>query len=241
MPYLMRTPEAIFREEKKDLYVIHATEAKNSHKGIETLREWVTNALLGTKMETIGPSVHSGYIMGGPTGLRIDFTQEGLTQFVAEWEETSGKSKDPRFQCYIYPYERWYQKHGRWIPTLDKPHGVGKSVWWHTPVGFVHHQLTQEDFLTLDEESQQSYSHPASPRDIWMHAVDLWPEKFRSLNTDALTYGRIFWSDRDQKWHVLKVEPLSRNSKEKHSIPAVQEILEWFNLPADTSVENDDF
>lgn len=71
---------------------------------------------------------HSGWISGGPRMLRIDFTPEGLTKFVAEWENESGQSRDPRFQCYIHPYDRWYQKYGRWIPVLRKPLGIGKTV-----------------------------------------------------------------------------------------------------------------
>lgn len=238
---LIRTPEDIFRAEKKDLYVVYATKEKGGNAGLEMIRRWVQHRLPGTKMEKMAPSEHSGFLSGGPVGLRIDFTEEGLREFSAEWEDESGASKDSRFQCYLYPYETWYQGHGRYVPTLDKPSRPGKAVWWYTPEGFVYHQLARDEEQLPDEDRQGSHYHPASPSDIWMHAVELWPEKFGGLDKDTLTYGRIFWSDHDHNWCVLKVEPFPWGTRKERHIPVPQQIRDWFNLPADVSVEDDGF
>jgi hypothetical protein len=260
MPVLLRTPEDIFRAEKKDLYVIHdekewagfeslekVIKGKVSlpagdwdKSGLDFIKKWIEDKLPGTWMETIGPSEHSGFLAGGPTGLRVDFTAEGLERFVAQWEDGSGKSLDPRFQCYIYPYERWYRRHGRFVPTRARPVGLGKTVWWYTPEGFIHHQLSSEDELALGMEKQSFGVHPANPLDVWMRAVESWPKEFGGLDRGKLTYGYIFWDRLEDSWGGSQVTPWGE-PEDALCIPSLEQIRDWFNLPPDMLVREADY
>jgi hypothetical protein len=254
---LLRTPEDIFRAEKKDLYVIHDEKEWASFKsaeekeerlpagdgdrsGLDLIKKWIEDNLPGTWMETIAPSEHSGFLSGGPTGLRVDFTAEGLERFVAQWEDGSGKSLDPRIQCYIYPYEWWYRRHGRFVPTRAKPVGLGKTVWWYTPEGFIHHQLSREDELALEKEKQSSRGHPADPLDIWMHAVEAWPREFGHLDRNTLTYGYIFRDSLKDAWAASQVKPWGE-PEDALCIPSLEQIRDWFNLPPGLPVYEADY
>jgi len=65
MPMLVRTPEQIFRAEKKDLYVICSNEPHARHgPGLLMIQQWITEHLPDTAMELIGPSEYSGMISG---------------------------------------------------------------------------------------------------------------------------------------------------------------------------------
>ncbi len=230
MPMLIRTPEQILREERKDLYVIHSTEGEK-RPGLAMIREWIRENLPGTRTELLGPSEYSGIAVGGiGDKLRVDFTLEGLKQFCVRWEDEQGGSIDKRFQCYLYPYDSWYQEHGRFIPTADCPQGIGATVWWYTSKGFIYHQLSEEEAKRYDGR------HPANERDIWFHVADLWPELAVS-SCEEMTYGRI--GRPGGKWHVVYVPPAP--FAESPLIPTVAQIREWFQLPDDVEIMQGDF
>ena len=233
MPMLIRTPEEIFRAERKDIYAIHNLEGKSRNTpGMALIEQWLKVNLPGTKMELLAPSEYSGMICGGINGtLRVDFTPEGLQQFCDRWE-VDNASVDSRFQCYIRPYQEWFQEHGRFVPTMAKPNGIGLNVWWHTPKGVIHHQLDMED-ATAKGLSR----HPADSRDIWMHVVDMWPE-IAKLDPQQLTYGR---TGKRGSQYFASYTTLLRKDLDGYQPPTVEQIREWFLLPAEVEIREDDF
>lgn len=244
MPMRVRTPEDIFRIEKKDLYVIHGARKKGAFglpvdagkegmEGVEMIRLWIEAHLPGTQMELIGPSEHLGLILGGiGDKLRVDFSEDGLKQFSAVWEDEQGISIDKRFQCYLYSYEKWYEAHGRFVPTREAPEKAGLTVWWYTPKGFIHHQLG-------DEEARSCKSHPAHSRDIWMHVRELWPD-IASSDPDSLTHGQIGISG-EGAWVATYNMPLPFSGVEPFDVPSKDQIRTWFKLPNEAEVFGDDF
>lgn len=84
MPSLMRTPEQIFRAERRDIVVIHSTEDEYEGPGIapglRMIAEWLKNEFPEIKIERISVSEYSGWIVGGDGGgrLRVDFGPDEL-------------------------------------------------------------------------------------------------------------------------------------------------------------------
>lgn len=144
---LIRTPEDIFRAEGKDVYCLHFNQddASQVAQTRSEMLDWLSQHLPGTRTELVGPSEHSGFLMGGPAALRVDFSEQGLAVFCARWENPeTGLSLDPRFQCFLMPYADWLAEHGHFVPTLDKPGHVGLAVWIDTPLGVLTHVLPLE-------------------------------------------------------------------------------------------------
>lgn len=227
MPMLIRTPEDIFRAEGKDVYFLHFHDWKEVDTADQTrqeMQDWFAEHLPGTRTELIAPSESSGYLMGGPVSLRVDFSEQALAVFCARWEAPdTGKSLDPRFQCFVMPYAPWFAKHGHYVPTLDKPAHPGPAVWIDTPLGLLTHVLSPQ-------EAEQSPQHPAHYRDLWMHAVKLWPT-LQALDADDLTYGRVSASDSEPSgWWVDYCESFRQPLDDARKA----EILAWLGLPADT-------
>ena len=232
MPLLIRTPEEILRATRKDLYFIRdmGMDAGWNAKGVKMILHWIRKNLPETPIERIGPSEYSGYIVGGCFDTWVDFSPEGLQAFMERWETPDGKSIDERFQCFLYPFNEWREKHGSFVPTRDKPKGIGTTVWWYTPQGFVHHQLSPA------EARKHDGFHPALPNDIWFHVPDLWPE-LAGLDTQKLTSGSIIRYGAKKPWRVTYREPLLT---EGAVTPSVGEIREWFGLAGDVEVREDD-
>lgn len=231
MPMLVRTPEDIFRAEKKDIYAIHNLEGESRHdSGMVLIAKWLKENLPQTKTELLAPSENSGFICGGINGtLRVDFTPEGLQMFCDRWEQNDA-SVDPRFQCYIHPYQEWFEEHGQFVPTMDKPVALGLAAWWHTPIGFVHHQIP------LDEAQTKGLSaHPANQRDLWMHIAELWPE-MAALNKDSLTFGCINRDLKKASWYALYTPPLEWPGRSIVTPPTPDQIRDWFCMPVDAQV-----
>ncbi len=225
MPMLVRSPEQIFRAEKKDIYLIRSLEERyeSNAPGLVMIRKWIEDNLPETRTELLAPSEYSGVILGGiGRELRVDFSPEGLQRFCERWEKND-KSVDDRFQCYLWPYDRWYQKHGRFAPTREKPQGIGLTVWWYTPLGFIHHQLpaSQAGDLQL---------HPARPDDLWFHVPDLWPE-LAALDPETMTSGSI-GHDSASDWYAIYRPPFGlRDDDPARCAPTPDEIRHWFGLP----------
>eukprot|EP01030_Chromulinospumella_sphaerica_P001838 gene1838-1803_t len=227
MTMLIRSPEDIFRAEGKDVYFLHFhgwQEVDKAEQTRQEMQDWFAQNLPCTRTELIAPSEASGFVMGGPVGLRIDFSEQGLAAFCERWEEpATGKSLDPRFQCFLMPYANWFAKHGHFVPTLNKPEHVGPAVWIDTPLGLLTHVLSPQ-------VAKQTPEHPAHYLDLWMHAVKLWPA-LQALDADALTYGRVLSSPEEPSgWWVMYSDVYST------SFDAVRkaEVLAWLGLPADT-------
>lgn len=126
MPMLVRTPQEIMRETKRDLYLIEflfpgkfysfykaASDSAESEPedqeteqathdnppGRQEIIEWIESELPGTRWEPLAPSERSGIICGGIEGrICVHFDDAGLAKFCARWEHNDF-SIDPRFQC----------------------------------------------------------------------------------------------------------------------------------------------
>ena len=243
MPMLVRTPEEIFRAEKKDLCILISQEGSDQERfsgraktpeGLRMIQAWIKDQLPDVKQELLAPSEYSGMICGGiGDQVRVDFSPEQLKTFCDRWE-VNDTSTDSRFQCFIAPYKKWHEEHGRFVPTQDQPTVVGVTVWWYTPIGFIHHQLSAEH---LDENAWNP--HPANHHDIWAHAVHLWPT-LAELDTDDLCYGGIQQNRESMTWTAIYTPPLWKG-KPKTFQPSEPQIRDWFHLPEDTEVIEDSY
>lgn len=242
MPRLIRSPEEIFRAEKKDIYVIHSKEESVSgHPGLQEVSAWIAVHLPGTTVEPLGPSEYSG-VISGDSGkrLRVDFTEKALSAFCERWERNNA-SIDPRFQCFIYPYDRWFQKHGRTVATPEISQGKGPVVWIHTPSGFFGNRCTE-----TDAHGRYHSRHPSNQRDLWVNIVQSHP-KLAALDPEQLTYGNLFCTPDGRPKVATYVRPwhqvLKHESSESHDSfsPAVEQIRDWLRLPANVEILEDDF
>ena len=241
---LVRTPEEIFRSEKKDLIVISSQEGSEEDRiwgrsiepeGLRMIRDWIRNTMPDVKQELLGPSEYSGFISGGiGNEVRVDFSLEQMKIFCDRWE-VNDKSIDPRFQCYILPYQVWLEEHGRFIPTKNQPDTVGVNVWWYTPQGFIHHQLDKSEV-----DAHEWNSHPANKHDIWANAISIWPE-LAELNIDCLTYGNTYKHPEDLAWTVIYVGPSPWVGNVPLYQPTDGQIRNWFRLPENAYVVEDRF
>lgn len=244
MPQLIRTPEEIFRDEGKDIYLIRfrqgdkdieaiddidsRTLCAETRPAIKEIRDWLQTNVPNARMERLAPSEESGWIVGYFGDIRVDFSAAELATFCERWEEPDGKSKDPRFQCFLMPCKPWFEQYGNFVPTLDRPTRLGPTVWWNTPIGFIHHQVE------IDQASDEPLlAHPGRPADIWMHAIRLWPELV-SIKTSTLTRGSISKSS-DGNWEVVYSDcPWSEFSRQ-------DDLRDWFGLPAGTNIIRDEW
>lgn len=242
MPRLIRSPEEIFRAEKKDLYVIHSKEELHGeHPGLQEVSDWIALHLPGTAVEQLGPSEYSGVISGDfVKRLRVNFTEEGLSAFCERWERNNA-SIDARFQCFIYPYDRWLQKRGSTVATPETPNGKGPVIWIHTPSGFFGNQCTE-----TDAHGRYHSRHPSNQRDLWVNIVQSLP-KLAASDSEQLTYGNLFCTPDGRPKVATYVRPwhqmLKQASTESHDPfhPTVEQIRNWLRLPADVDVLEDDF
>lgn len=238
MPLLVRSPEEIFRETRRDIYILRSQEEDDRQRsGLAMILNWVKQELPGTHMELIAPSECSGIIEGGINGSTwVDFSPQGLERFCKVWEREDGGSIDPRFQCYLMPYDEWFEGHGRFEPTRSKPQAPGVSVWWYTLEGFIHHTLSKQEWLALKEPS----NHPANQRDIWVNLTKVWPEMMR-FSPDRLTYGGIDWvrqpGPSEVPWRAWYYPPFGSPTQGSAAVvPSDDQIRAWFCLPGDTPV-----
>lgn len=228
MPQLIRTPEQIFREERKDLYLIRMCQGDGSDApGWQEIQDWLHAHIPSAKVEMIGPSEASGWVMGYLGDLRVDFSAEELAVFCARWEDEQGNSIDPRFQCYLWPFAPWYAEQYAYLPTRERPTELGTTVWWEIPSGYVYHQLPD-----TSAHHASTQAHPLSPQNLWMRAVESWPE-LAPYDPASLVRGSIRWDADSGHWCVF-YQAVSRDlwgfDSERQAA-----LREWFGLPADTT------
>lgn len=112
MPKLVRTPEDVLRQTKRDLYLVKFNVedpwthfGASDNPGKTELVAWLRRELPDTELEDLGPSEKCGVITGWVgRQMRIDFSPATLRKFCSFWEDNQGKSLDPRWQCYQIPY-----------------------------------------------------------------------------------------------------------------------------------------
>lgn len=225
MPQIIRTPDEIFRQEEKDIYFIRFRDQEGNSAAREEIRAWLRENTPGARVESLAPPEDSGYICGYFGDLRVDFSESDLTKYCARWEDGEGTSLDTRMQCFLSPYKDWFAKHGHFIPTLERPTGLGPSKWWDTPLGVVYHQIAADP-----ASGEKVRTHPAQAGDIWMHAVRLWPG-LAALDTSTLTHGHIYQSA-DGKWAMeYSDSPFNPFAPER-----AEELRAWFNLPQSAKI-----
>ena len=227
MPRIIRTPEGVFREEGRDIYVVCFKDEDEAaaEQAESDLTAWVEANIPGTPLEPLGYSEKSGWICG-VMGLRIDFSEEGLKKFCDRWENAEGKSLDKRFQCFLLQYKTWLEKSERYIPIRDQPEGPGITLWVDTPLGFIYHQISAKEAKQL-----KSQKHPANWRDLFWHAQKLWPE-LEGVATDKLTYGNICQEEENETWVVW----YSDDSSKPFSKSRKADLRRFFGLPPKTPV-----
>lgn len=235
MPQLIRTPEEIFRAEAKDIYVIRFQDYENDKSiASKEIEAWISTNLPGTLVEPLAPSEYSGWIIGYFGDLRIDFSEDGLGKFCARWETPEGKSIDDSFQCYLMPYQAWFEKYGHYVPSKQPPTYIGVTAWIDTPIGFIYHQLNDEDTAKL-KRNERGW-HPANPRDLWVNALRLWPE-LKDIELSKLAYGRIHRYIDNDLWVVSYSDNLF--SKYEFTDERKAALREWFKLPIDVKIQNE--
>lgn len=222
MILMVRTPEDIFREKNRDIYVIRSNGSfGDTAADLTMIKTWIRQELSGTHMEFLGPSEHSGVIEGANgRDLYVDFSRSGLAAFCHEWERNN-VSIDPRFQCYSYSYDRWYQEHGRFVPTQEKPVSLGPIAWWFSSLGFVAHQFNE-----CSQDTAFPETHPAHHKDIWNNAIEVIPE-LATENPAKLTYGEICSNPNGSPSGCAFFPPLTPGAK---YVPSIKDIRNWFSL-----------
>ena len=229
MPQLIRTPEDIFRAEKRDVYALSFLEDSTS--AIRTtwaeMEAWLRANLPNSPFETLAPSEHSGWIMGGPLSLGIHFTDADLQRFSQIWETPDGQSRDPRFQCYQMPYQVWWQECGHFQPTLAQPDGPGVSIWIETPLGILSHVLTEE---SVDV-------HPGNEKTLWVNACAQWPQ-LQAYSFDDMNFGEVIRTPRDTPWSLHWYAPVEFMHKHDHAWRERhwRTVADWLCLPPDADV-----
>ena len=114
MPMLVRTPEQVLRQTRRNLYLIKFSQDPFGMGEIEDipgrkeLLDWFDKECPDVELEDLGPFEGSGWICGC-IGLlmRVGFDKASLAKFCAAWENADGSSVDPRWQCKIYPYRHY--------------------------------------------------------------------------------------------------------------------------------------
>jgi hypothetical protein len=226
----IRTPEEIFRTEKKDVYALRFNQDKLAQKEqtLAEMQRWLHLNMPQSPTEVLGPSEHSNWFEGGPTMLRIDFQHEDLQAFVETWETRDGLSKDPRFQCCLLSYDEWLQEHSRYIPTLQRPSSPGVALWVETRFGVISHVVSGQNFK----------HHPTNYETFWMHARELWEE----LEANELAdhhYGSVIYSPQKDEYTLLWNAALGSGSH--NQFERLKKIAQWLRLPPHSKIEQEGF
>jgi hypothetical protein len=108
---LVSTPERWFRTRLSDFYQIHLTEGQKDLPA--ELIAWIGENLQDPKIEILGPSERSGWITGGPRIATLAMSDTEVLKFSQCWEDATGKSLDPRWQCYQGRYADWLEQFDR--------------------------------------------------------------------------------------------------------------------------------
>lgn len=228
MPQLIRTPEELFRDEGKDIYLIQFEDQESESLARNEILTWLRAHLPDSRVESLAPSENSGWICGYFGTLRVDFSEPDLATFCERWETPAGKSLDPRFQCYQMLYSTWHDKVARYTPAFDRPKSIGLTKWWDTPRGIVYHQIS------LDQARKEDLNrHPCLHRDLWFNAVQADP-LLAQIDPDGLPYGDIL-QDEGGQWILAYAESYRSELSDQRK----GEILAWFSLPADTKMIED--
>ncbi|GHT95420.1 hypothetical protein FACS1894116_10910 [Betaproteobacteria bacterium] len=183
MPQLIGTPEQWFRTKGSDYFAIRLSEEVENVPA--ELQEWFAQYFPHRPLTTLGPSEHSGYILGGPVEYAFEMDENDLKVWCERWEDSIGDSIDPRWQCYQYPYQRWLARFDRIQTTAGVPPAGTSCRWFLCNVGVF--WLTGRYFKS---ESESGFSVPSF--DDWWIIRQRFPEL--SIGEDEIfMMGTIFY------------------------------------------------
>lgn len=227
----IRTPEDIFRTEKKDVYALrfHQDKPAQKEQTLAEMQRWFHLNMPQSPTEILGPSEHSNWLEGGPTMLRIDFWQGDLERFLETWETRDGLTKDPRFQCCLLSYDEWLQEYSGYIPTLERPSSPGVALWIETPLGTISH---------VDTTSPRLKHHPTNYETFWMHAREIWAELENSEITDH-HYGSVIYSPQRDEYTLLWNAAVG--SEPSNQDERWLKIAQWLRLPPSSKIAQERF
>lgn len=116
-PQVIQTIDEYFQKMQKDLYLIvfgdpptvtfdFNRKTKSNPPGQSEILRWFRKNLPGVRVNPIW--LHQMLPYDGT--LSVEFDSESLSIYCAKWENELGKSLDPRFTCYLYPYSSYIKR-----------------------------------------------------------------------------------------------------------------------------------
>lgn len=148
------------RDIRGDIYCIRAlVEAMfRPIPSLDAIREiwnWLVQWLPSTCPRISWPPEEIGVFEGGIPGiLWLNFDEESLAKFCAEWETPDGVTRDPRFQCYVLRHEDYLREvrklvSERWgVNELPLP-GKGAVVFWDCELSTAQNRERLQDICWL--------------------------------------------------------------------------------------------
>lgn len=128
---LIRCIDDFLHDEQKDLWTLHFTglyqnldvspDDIDQHAGRNELLTWFKENLPTTKIEPIFMFTWNSGILSCPYDgtVAVHFEEGEFDKFAKRWEDSEGKSIDPRFYCGILPIEMYKERNGGKLP--EKP------------------------------------------------------------------------------------------------------------------------
>lgn len=226
----IRTPEDIFREERRDVYALEFTQKGTElQKAMRAMAQWLGNQLPASLAEPMAPSQQDGWLWleGVPSNLSLNFAEGDLVKFFQHWLTPNGQSKDPRFICRFYSYSQWWEQHGHYTPTLAKPLAPNVALWIESPLGILSHCVTDTDLT----------QHPSTVEDLWANACEKWPH-LQGLKLVDLRRGSVDkTSQNPMRWCFIWEAP-STLCPDPDNPATWHSIMNWLCLPPDTPIHS---
>jgi hypothetical protein len=168
MPQLltMITPEKWFRTQGRDLFEIRlAGDIEDLPVKLEKipaeLKEWLARCLPHRPLMLMALSEHLGWA-SGPVMYGIYMDENDLKAWCDRWEDSSGKSIDPRWQCWQWRHQDWLARFDRIQTSVDAPPADTSCRWLLCDAGLI--WLTGRYFKTQGERK----IYRPRPDDWWI-------------------------------------------------------------------------
>jgi hypothetical protein len=143
MPQLLKmvSPEKWFRTQGRDLYEIRLTGGiEDLPVRLETipaeLKEWLAQYLPHRPIMLMALSEHRGWA-SGPVSFGICMDENDLKAWCDRWEDSSGKSIDPRWQCFEWRYQDWLNRFDRIQTSVEAPPAGTACRWLLCNAGLI--------------------------------------------------------------------------------------------------------
>lgn len=213
MPVILDSPEAWFRTQQRDLYVIDYRKEPDFNdlddeedtrlriaQDQKPLKDWFKTHLPNTALSVIGPSEYSGWIEGGPCYLTADFDSAALSLFEASWDENS------LWKIEVSLFSGWKQRIDSTRLLIAPLTEMKKLRWWDTPQGMLLVSTYTDDpgycedgFLSLEDgwwKVQQAYPEYSGLSANTFPCGTFWPVRYKGH--PPFVFVEFFW---DQSWN----------------------------------------